>query len=141
MIAEKAQRRDMGTFSVEIGVGNLDSGPLTPVSAVVDTGAFDSMFPAALLKRLGLEPTGREIYTLADGSRVECEVGRARIGLDGRELPCRVVFGPEDQYLLGGHSPGVFPSAGGSGRSTAGTKAAVWVVAIIRPGRRAGKHW
>ena len=91
----------MGTFSVEIGVGNLDSGPLTPVSAVVDTGAFDSMFPAALLKGLGLEPTGREIYTLADGSRVECEVGRARIGLDGRELPCRVVFGPEEQYLLG----------------------------------------
>lgn len=101
MIAEKAQRRDMGTFSVEIGVGNLDSGPLTPVSAVVDTGAFDSMFPAALLKGLGLEPTGREVYTLADGSRVECEVGRARIGLDGRELPCRVVFGPEEQYLLG----------------------------------------
>ena len=101
MISEKAQRRDMGTFSVEIGVGNLDSGPLTPVSAVVDTGAFDSMFPAALLKGLGLEPTGREIYTLADGSRVECEVGRARIGLDGRELPCRVVFGPEEQYLLG----------------------------------------
>ena len=101
MIAEKAQRRDMGTFSVEIGVGNLESGPLTPVSAVVDTGAFDSMFPAALLKGLGLEPTGREVYTLADGSRVECEVGRARIGLDGRELPCRVVFGPEEQYLLG----------------------------------------
>lgn len=101
MIAEKAQRRDMGTFSVEIGVGNRNSGPLTLVSAIVDTGAFDSMFPASLLKGLGLEPTGREIYTLADGSRVECEVGMARIGLDGRELPCRVVFGPEEQYLLG----------------------------------------
>ena len=108
MIAEKAQRRDMGTFSVEIGVGNLDSGPLTPVSAVVDTGAHDSMFPAALLKGLGLEPTGREIYTLADGSRVECEVGRERIGLDGRELPCRVVFGPEEQYLLGATALGFF---------------------------------
>lgn len=91
----------MATFSVEIGVGNLGFGPLTSVSAIVDTGAFNSMFPAALLKGLGLEPTGREAYALADGSKVEYEVGRARIGLDRRELDCPVVFGPEEQYLLG----------------------------------------
>ena len=98
----------MATFSVAIGVGNLNAGPLTPVSAIVDTGAFNSMFPAALLKGLGLEPTGREAYALADGSKVEYEVGRARIGLDGREIDCPVVFGPEDQYLLGATALGFF---------------------------------
>lgn len=91
----------MATFSVAIGVGNRNAGPLTPVRAIVDTGAYDSMFPASLLKGLGLEPTRREAYALADGSKVEYEVGRARIGLDGREMDCPVVFGPEDQYLLG----------------------------------------
>lgn len=91
----------MATFSVAIGVGNRNAGPLTPVSAIVDTGAFNSMFPAALLKGLGLEPTRREAYALADGSKVEYEVGTARIALDQQEMDCTVVFGPEDQYLLG----------------------------------------
>ena len=91
----------MVPFSVAIGIGNRNAGPLTPVSAIVDTGAYDSMFPASLLKGLGLEPTRREAYALADGSKVEYEVGTARIALDQQEMDCTVVFGPEDQYLLG----------------------------------------
>lgn len=98
----------MVPFSVAIGIGNRNAGPLTPVSAIVDTGAYNSMFPAALLKGLGLEPTRREAYALADGSKVEYEVGRARIGLDGREIDCPVVFGPEDQYLLGATALAIF---------------------------------
>ena len=103
MVTKEAQgsATEMGTFSVAIGVGNLDRGPLTPVSAMVDTGAFNSMLPASLLKGLGLEPMEREVYTLADGSEVEYAVGMARIALDGREWHCPVVFGPENQYLLG----------------------------------------
>ena len=97
----KPESRDMGTFSVEIGVGNLDSDSMANVLAMVDTGAFDTVLPASLLRRLGLEPVETELYTLADGSAVEYELGTARIGIDGRERFCQVVFGPEGQYLLG----------------------------------------
>ena len=100
--------KDMGTFSVEIGVSNLDRGPRTPVLAMVDTGAFDSMLPASLLKGLGLEPMEREVFTLADGSEVEYETGMAWIGLGGRERYCPVVFGPENQYLLGATALEIF---------------------------------
>lgn len=110
MVTKEAQgsATDMGTFSVAMGVGNLDHGPLTPVSAMVDTGAFNSMLPASLLKELGLEPVEREVYELADGSEVEYAVGMARIALDGREWHCPVVFGPENQYLLGATALEIF---------------------------------
>ncbi len=110
MVTKAAERgsADMGTFSVTMGVGDLDRGPLTPVAAMVDTGAFNSMMPASLLKGLGLEPMEREVYTLADGSEVEYEIGAARIGLGGREWPCPVVFGPEGQYLLGATTLEIF---------------------------------
>ena len=110
MVTKKAQRSAtaMGTFSVAMGVGNLDRGPLTPVSAMVDTGDFDSMLPASLLKGLGLEPMEREVFTLADGSEVEYETGMAWFGLGGRERYCPVVFGPENQYLLGATALEIF---------------------------------
>ena len=110
MVTKEAQgsATEMGTFSVAMGVGNLDRGPLTPVLAMVDTGAFDSMLPASLLKGLGLEPMEREVYTLADGSAVEYETGMAWIGLGGRERYCPVVFGPENQYLLGATALEIF---------------------------------
>ena len=103
MVTETAQQKaaDRVTFSVEIGVGDLNSGPLTPVTVIVNTGVFYSVLPASLLKGLGLEPREREVYTLPDGSVVEYEVGTARIALDGREWYCQVLFGPEDRYLLG----------------------------------------
>ena len=110
-VVTKAAERgstNMGTFSVAMGVGDLDRGPLTPVVAMVDTGAFDSMLPASFLKGLGLEPLDREVFTLADGSEVEYETGTARIGLGERERPCPVAFGPEGQYLLGATTLEIF---------------------------------
>ena len=46
----------MGAFQVEIGVGNPMGGDLSPVSALVDTGATHSMLPAELLAALRLAP-------------------------------------------------------------------------------------
>ena len=47
----------MGTFRVEIGVGNPLGGDLLPVSALVDTGATHSMMPASALEGLWLVPS------------------------------------------------------------------------------------
>ena len=101
-------RTEMSTFSVEIGIGGLNHGPMTRVLAMVDTGSFNSMIPDSLLRRLGLEPLERETYTLADGSEVEYGLGAASIAIGDREWPCPVVFGPDGQYLLGATTLEIF---------------------------------
>ena len=98
----------MGTFRVEIGVGHPHGGDLHPVSALVDTGAGHSMMPAALLEQLGLTPLERLRFKVADGRRVEYDVADARFSIFGRERFCPVIFGPEDQYLLGATTLEIF---------------------------------
>ena len=89
-------------FEVPLGVGNPGEGALTYVSATVDTGAIHSMLPASLLESLGVAPIERFSYTLADGSEVEYDFGMARLGLEGHpERYCPVIFGADDQYLVG----------------------------------------
>ena len=91
----------MGTFRVEIGVGNPLGGDLHPVSALVDTGATYSMMPESLLSGLRLSPSERAGFRLANGSRVEYGIGEARFNIYGRERTCTVIFGEEGRYLLG----------------------------------------
>ena len=98
----------MGAFTITVGVGHPRGGDLAPVSAMVDTGAAHSMMPKSLLYRLRLEPSERFRYTLADGREVEYGYGMARFGIDGREWPCPVIFGPDDEYLLGATTLEIF---------------------------------
>ena len=98
----------MGTFRVEISVGHPHGGDLYPVSALVDTGAGHSMMPAVLLEQLGLTPLERLQFKVADGRRVEYDVADARFNIFGRERFCPVIFGPEDQYLLGATTLEIF---------------------------------
>jgi clan AA aspartic protease len=69
---------------------------------LVDTGATDSMAPAAELQRIGIEPAGRKTYELADGSRQEYIFGLARIEFMGEVTAGRVLFGSDSvEPLLG----------------------------------------
>ena len=98
----------MGTFRVEMGIGNPMGGELYPVSALVDTGATHSMAPASLLEWLRITPVGRSRYRIANGEMVEYEVADARISINGQERFCPVIFGPADTYLLGATTLAVF---------------------------------
>ena len=98
----------MGTFRVEMGIGNPLGGDLLPVSALVDTGAAHSMAPASLLEQLGLAPLERLVFKVADGRRVEYAVCDARFSINGRQRTCPVIFGPEDAYLLGATTLEIF---------------------------------
>ena len=91
----------MSMFRVDVGVGNLDGGDLAPVQPVVDTGAAHSMLPESLMSQLRIEPQQQLGFILADGSRVKYGYGFARFSIDGDERPCPVIFGPDDNYLLG----------------------------------------
>ena len=57
----------VGTFSVEIEVGNPSREEFVAVEALVDTGAIYTMLPEDLLERLGVEPY--EARYISDGGR------------------------------------------------------------------------
>ena len=69
---------------------------------LVDTGATDTLAPAAALRKIGIKAVGRMAYELADGSRVEYEFGLAEISFMGEVTAGRVIFGPDEvEPLLG----------------------------------------
>jgi len=84
-----------------MGVGHPDGGDLYPVDAVVDTGAAHSMLPVSLLTSLYIAPQEYLGFILADGSRVRYGFGVARFRIDDVERPSTVIFGPDNNYLLG----------------------------------------
>ena len=92
----------MGTFQVRIGVSDGNSGATQWVSALVDMGATYTVLPNSVLRdRVGVSPDEQMEFTFADGRRVLLPVGEARLYVEGKEATNRVVFGEEDQYLLG----------------------------------------
>ena len=92
----------MGTFHETIGLAARPGGPPEEIAALVDTGATHTLVPAPILRRLGVEPIRRQTFLIADGSRVEREVGWLLVRIGGEESPTVVVFGDEDaEPLLG----------------------------------------
>ena len=91
----------MGTFTVDLWVGNIFTDAGATVPALVDTGASNSMLPASFLSELGIDPVEVRTARVADGRRVEFQTAWARFSTGGRNAVARVAFGPEGEYLLG----------------------------------------
>ena len=99
----------MAVFEVKVGVRGKSGGDLVEVSAMVDTGATDTVLPPSVLRRVSVEAQARRRFTLADGSHVELGVGEARLSLNNQEWTCPVVFGTEEeQALLGATTLEIF---------------------------------
>ncbi len=95
----------MGTFRVEIEIGDVEGERWERVDALVDTGATCTTVPAPLLRRLGVAPHARDILVLADGRRVQHEIGRSWIRVGGRVEITLLVFGEADAPpLLGAYA-------------------------------------
>ena len=90
----------MGEFYYPIGVWSADGERMQTVDALVDTGASFSLFPAAMLHRLGIAPTGQRRFELADGSSVTRDIGEAKLHIDGYEAGRMVIFGDDDAESL-----------------------------------------
>ncbi len=91
----------MGTFSVNLWVGNLFADTGATVNALVDTGATHSMLPGSLLRELGIEPVETRFARVADSRRIELQTAWARFSAAGRNAVARVAFGPEGEFLMG----------------------------------------
>ncbi len=93
----------MGITQVTVAVRN----PARPDSAwealfLVDTGAVDCLVPGRHLRELGIEPRGKRIYELADGTEVTLEVGGAELEFMGDRVWTTVIFGADDaEPILG----------------------------------------
>lgn len=69
---------------------------------LVDTGAHYTVIPQQLVKKLGLSPSYKQDFSLADGRTVKRQIGSALVSFEGRELAVPVVLGgKDDDSLLG----------------------------------------
>ena len=95
----------MGTFSWLLRISSMDGQQAQDIEATVETGAASTTLPASLLRDLGIEPSGKRTFLLADGRRVEMEVWRAWATIDGTSEVTIVVLGEDDApSLLGAYT-------------------------------------
>lgn len=95
----------MGTFRVAVEVGDPQGRRYERIDAVVDTGATYTSLPQPLLDALGVVPHARERFLLADGRRVDRDIGRTWIRIDDRTEMTLVVFAdPGGPALLGAYA-------------------------------------
>ena len=57
----------MGTFSVEIEIGDSARERWVTLDALVDTGSTMTSAPASLLRDLGVEPEGQRAFRVCPG--------------------------------------------------------------------------
>lgn len=93
----------MGLTYIQASVAN----PARPrrrarLKLLVDSGAFYSVVPTPVLRRLGIKPTRTKSFILADGTTIKRPLGQALFHLNGEEGASPVIFGEtNDSTLLG----------------------------------------
>ena len=92
----------MGLTHVPVTVSNLITQASFTAKFLIDTGASEPMIAADDLRKIGIEPTGKRVYEMANGRRAEFEVGAAQISFWDETFPVRVIFGPDgSEPILG----------------------------------------
>ncbi len=95
----------MGTFSVNIEIGDPDGYRFVSVQALVETGASYTIVPSPLLRRLDVAVHGQVAFILADGRTIQRDIGQTWIRIDGHSIITIVVFGDErSESLLGAYT-------------------------------------
>ena len=74
----------------------------TSLDFLVDSGAVYSVVPKKRLKRIGIQPHGTRVFTLADGTHMTREIGAAIFAINGEQGASPVIFGEEGDSLLFG---------------------------------------
>ena len=95
----------VGTFKWPLRISGMDGQEGREIEATVDTGAAYTTLPSGLLRDLGIEPIDKGVFLLADGRRVEMDIGRAWATINGTSEVTLVVFGEDDApALLGAYT-------------------------------------
>ena len=92
---------DMGLFRTTIGVESLARGEVRDVAdALVDTGSELTWIPRAVLESIAVAVERQRAFIVADGRRVEREVGYAIIHASGTSTVDEVVFAEETDFPI-----------------------------------------
>jgi len=90
---------------VQVEIGDAAGDRWETNEALVDTGATYTTVSAALLRRLGVTAYSRDTFVLADGLRVERDIGHGWIRVSGRAVVTLLVFAEADAPpLLGAYA-------------------------------------
>ena len=90
----------MGVFNCPLRISSLDNNRTREIEATVDTAATYSMLPNNVLNELGISPTRKGIFEMADGHREEMDIGELRVTINGSSAISPVIFGAEDSAPL-----------------------------------------
>ncbi len=90
----------VSTFTWPIRIASLNGEQSLDIEAFVDTGASMTTLPATLLRELGVEAVARQQFTIANGQRIERDIGYAIATIGDQSLMTYVAFGDEDSPLL-----------------------------------------
>ena len=90
----------MGTFQVEMEIGDPQGRRYERVDALVDSGATYSTLPASMLRSLGVVPHSTRRFVMADGTRIERDFGQTWARLNGQEGIVPVIFGDDNALPL-----------------------------------------
>ena len=90
----------MGTFVVQLEIGDLRGEKFEDVEALVDAGATTTVIPGSTLRRLGIVPTRRETFEYAGGQQIELDMAEAKARVAGLETTTWVIFGEEGTTAL-----------------------------------------
>ena len=85
----------MGTFSVQIAVGDQERQRWTTLDALVDTGASITAVPASVLRELGVRPLAQGRFRFAQGETRVMDVGQTWVRVGDRERVTLVLFNEE----------------------------------------------
>ena len=85
----------MGLTHVVVRLFNSASSDTYEADFLVDAGAMYTMAPASDLKKIGIQPVGKELYELASGELVEYEHGNAELRFMDEIVAARIIFGPD----------------------------------------------
>lgn len=92
----------MGVFSVKVGIGDPSGARFRDVELVVDSGSSYTSLPGSMLREIGVQPHKKQRFVMADGRRVDSDLGRTWIRINGDREMTIVIFAEEDtQPLLG----------------------------------------
>ena len=93
----------MGLTYIDLDIANPAKPKQTArIEFLIDTGAYYSVIPTRVLRKLGIKSHSERTFTLADGSKITRRIGDVQFRLNGRRGASPVIFGQKaDCTLLG----------------------------------------
>ncbi len=90
----------MSIFRYPLEISDPQGVQFEQVDALVDTGATFTVIPSAILDRLGVEPSQRARFRLADDTVIQRPIGETQVRIEGQTFSTTVVFGDDDGTAL-----------------------------------------